>query len=104
MTRRLNSGGVTSALPYVVEKALPELIAFAISVGAMPARNAAPNNTPSKAVSIFRDSKNEATQQTTYPHEKNKFGNRKLTSTRIRHPTTRGRHPRCRLRSMSTRR
>src|SRR5258708_5268275 len=96
MTRRLNSGGVTSALPYVVEKGLPALIAFATSVGAMPARKAAPNNTPCGAVSIFRDRKNEATKKTKYPDERNKFGNRKSTGRPIRRPTRPASSRRCR--------
>src|SRR5882724_6566393 len=99
MTLKLKSGGVTSTPPYVVEKGLPALIAFAISVGAIPARNAAPNTAPCRAVSIFRDNKNETKKNTKYPDERNKFGNLKLTARPIRNPTRPIKRNRSRCRS-----
>src|SRR5437762_11275477 len=73
MTLKLKSGGVTSTPPYVVDKGLPALIAFAASAGTMPSKNAAPNTMACSAVSILRDSKNEMKKNRKYPDERNRF-------------------------------
>jgi hypothetical protein len=59
MTPKLEPGDVVSTLPSVVENGVPALIALVSRVGAIPARNAAANDTPCSAASIFRDHNNE---------------------------------------------
>src|SRR5947199_46020 len=95
MTLKLKSGGVTSTPPYVVDKGLPALIAFAASAGTMPSKNAAPNTMTCSAVSILRDSKNEMKKNRKYPDERNRFGNLKLTARPIKRPTSPVRSRRC---------
>src|SRR5260370_35369675 len=95
MTMKLKSGGVTPGPPWVVEKGLPALIAFASSVGAIPAKNAAPNSAPCRPASIFRDNRNETKKKTKYQEARNRFGNLKLTATPIKRPTITVKTRRC---------